>query len=212
MSNKPIIHDGVSLGSKTKISPFCIIGFPVENGENTKTVLGSNCIVRSHTVIYAGNLIGSGFCTGHHVLVREFNKIGENVSVGSGCSIEHHCEIGNFVRLHTGVFIPEYTILHDQCWLGPGVTLTNAKYPCSAGVKKRLKGPVVGKGAKIGASAVILPGVVIGKNAVVGAGAVVTSDLPENTVAVGNPAEIIKKTEDIEFYRQQMDCFEKSEK
>lgn len=209
MSSKSIIHDGVSLGNKTKISSFCIIGLPVKNDENAKTVLGSNCIVRSHTVIYAGNFIGSGFCTGHHVLIRESNKIGRNVSVGSGSCIEHHCKIGDFVRLHSGVFIPEYTVLHDECWLGPGVILTNAKYPCSAGVKKRLKGPVLEKGAKIGASAVILPGIVIGKNAVVGAGAVVTFNLPENTVAVGNPAKIIKKTEDIEYYRQQMDSFEK---
>lgn len=35
-------------------------------------------------------------------------------------------------------------------------------------------------------------GVTIGKNAVIGAGSVVTKDVPENTIAVGNPARIIK--------------------
>lgn len=46
--------------------------------------------------------------------------------------------------------------------------------------------------AWVGAGATILPGVTIGKNAVVGAGSVVTKDVPDNAVAVGNPAKIIK--------------------
>lgn len=51
---------------------------------------------------------------------------------------------------------------------------------------------VIGSGAWIGANVVILPGVTIGKNSVVGAGAVVTKDVPEFTVAAGNPAKVIK--------------------
>lgn len=46
--------------------------------------------------------------------------------------------------------------------------------------------------AWIGAGATILPGVTIGENAVVGAASVVTRDVPENAVAVGNPARIIR--------------------
>jgi maltose O-acetyltransferase len=38
----------------------------------------------------------------------------------------------------------------------------------------------------------VLPGVTIGENTVVGAGAVVTSDLPANVVAVGNPARVVR--------------------
>jgi len=48
------------------------------------------------------------------------------------------------------------------------------------------------RGAWIGSGAIVLGGVRIGKNAVVGAGSVVTKDVPENTVAVGNPARVIK--------------------
>lgn len=43
----------------------------------------------------------------------------------------------------------------------------------------------------IGASSIILPGVTIGKNSIIGAGSVVTKDIPENVVAVGNPAKVI---------------------
>ncbi len=44
----------------------------------------------------------------------------------------------------------------------------------------------------IGANVTILPGVTIGENSVVGAGAIVTKDVPDNSVAVGNPAKVIK--------------------
>jgi acetyltransferase-like isoleucine patch superfamily enzyme len=51
---------------------------------------------------------------------------------------------------------------------------------------------VVKTGAWIGANAIILPGVTIGINSVVGAGSIVTKDVPNFTVAVGNPAKVIK--------------------
>lgn len=43
----------------------------------------------------------------------------------------------------------------------------------------------------IGASSIVLPGVTIGKNSIIGAGSVVTKDIPENSIAVGNPAKVI---------------------
>ena len=77
--------------------------------------------------------------------------------------------------------------------------LTNAKYPGSPGVKESLQGPIVGKGAKIGANATILPGIRIGENALVGAGSVVVEDVPDNTVVVGNPARVIKQLSDLPY-------------
>ena len=51
----------------------------------------------------------------------------------------------------------------------------------------------IGKGVWIGANCTILGGVTIGDGVVVGAGAVVTKDLPAYSIAVGNPARVIKK-------------------
>ncbi len=45
----------------------------------------------------------------------------------------------------------------------------------------------------MGANTKILPGVEIKDNSVIGAGSVVTKDIPKNSVAVGNPAEVIRK-------------------
>jgi len=164
-----------------------------------ETVIGKRAHIRSHTVIYAGNKIGMYFQTGNKVNIREMNKIGDNVSVGTLSVIEHNVTIGNNVRIHTQVFIPEYSILEDDSWLGPNVVLTNAKYPLSPGVKENLKGPIIRRGAKIGANATILPGIEIGTNALVGAGAVITSDVPKSAVVAGNPGRLIKTLSDLPY-------------
>jgi len=48
----------------------------------------------------------------------------------------------------------------------------------------------------IGISCIILPGVTIGNNCIIGAGSVVTKDIPDNSVAAGVPARIIKSTDE----------------
>jgi acetyltransferase-like isoleucine patch superfamily enzyme len=195
------IHEGVTLGDGTIIEDFCIIGAPPRgyNEGDLKTLIGSKSHIRSHTVIYAGNQIGERFQTGNKVNIRELNKIGDNVSVGTLSVIEHHVEIGNNVRIHSQAFIPEYSVLEENVWLGPNVVLTNAKYPLSPGVKDSLRGPTLKKGAKIGANATILPGVVVGANALIGAGSVVVRDVPDGAVAVGNPARIIKHISELPY-------------
>ena len=196
------IYENVTLDKDVEIGGFVIIGEPPKGflaGE-MKTEIGPLAVIRSHTVIYAGNTIGEGLQTGHGVLIRELNQIGNNVSIGSHSVIEHHVQIGHGVRIHSNVFIPEYSILEEDAWVGPGVVFTNAMYPRGRDVKETLKGPHLLPGAKIGANATLLPGVVIGRNALVGAGAVVVDDVPDGQVVVGNPARIIRDVRDLSAY------------
>lgn len=193
------VYDGVKLGKDSFVEEYCILGIPPhghKEGE-LQTILGFGAHIRSHTVIYGGNRIGNYFQTGNKVNIREFNEIGDHVSIGTLSVVEHHVVIGNNVRIHSQVFIPEYSIIEDGAWLGPNVVLTNAKYPLSPGAKDNLKGPIIKKGAKIGANATILPGVVIGENALVGAGAVVVKDVPDGAVVAGNPARVIKHISEV---------------
>jgi acetyltransferase-like isoleucine patch superfamily enzyme len=190
-----VLLPGVRLGPGARVGEFCLLGEPAEGQE--ETVLGAGALLRSHTVIYAGNRIGDRFQTGHHVLVREANRIGDDVSVGSSSVVEHHVRIGHRVRIHSGAFVPELCVLEDDCWLGPRVSLTNVPYPRCPDVAACLRGVTVRARAKLGANATVLPGVVVGEDALVGAGSVVTRDVPARAVVAGNPARQVGLVDDL---------------
>ena len=201
MVNNSRIYENVQIGENSLIGDFVVIGVPPKGKKDgeLKTIIGRNAVIRSHSVIYAGNKIGDDFQTGHGVLVREENTIGDRVSIGTGSVIEHHIKIGDGVRIHSNAFIPEFSELQSDCWVGPNVVLTNAMYPLSKNVKQELRGPVVMSLAKIGANSTLLPGVVIGVDALVGAGSVVTKEVPSGKVVAGNPAKIIKDIKDLPY-------------
>lgn len=200
MASNYRVYPNVQLGEGAHIGDFVIIGQPPRGKKpgELATVIGRGAVIRSHTVIYAGNRIGTHFQTGHGVLLREENEIGDEVSIGSHSVVEHHVRIGNGVRLHSQVFVPEYSILEDGCWLGPNVVLTNALHPRCPRVKECLKGATIKREAKIGAGAILLPDITIGEKALIGAGAVVVEDVPPGAVVVGNPGRVIKTIDELE--------------
>ena len=210
-----IIYEPIQIGKDPIIEDFVILGkLPIgAKSDKMKLVIGDFPVIRSGTIIYAGNVIGNNFQTGDNARIREKNRIGNDVSVGSGSIIECECEIMNNVKIHSGCFIPEYTLIKDHAWIGPSVVMTNVLHPpCPAfkkyapiSGKKCCHGPVVDKNAVIGAGAVILPGIVIGESSLVGAGSVVVKDVPPDYLVAGNPARVIKKVKEVEcplgFYK-----------
>ena len=198
-----ICHPNVYLGNECRIGEFVILGVPPRDSQpgDLTTRIGERAIIRSHSVIYAGNIIGHDFQTGHGVLLRESNQIGNFVSIGSHSVIEHHVVIGDGVRVHSNVFIPEFSVLEEECWIGPNVVFTNARYPRSPRAKEELQGPIIETKAKIGANATLLPGVRIGAGALVGAGAVVAHDVHPGKVVVGNPARVVGEVSQLSAYQ-----------
>lgn len=194
-----VIHPGVSLPDQARIEDFVIVGKPARAGVEKDTLIGEGCYLRSHTVIYSGNRIGSGFQTGHGVLLRDDNEIGDNCSVGSGSVIEFAVRLGDRVRIHSQAFVPEHTVIEDDAWIGPNVVITNALFPASTRSKDTLQGVTIKRGAKIGANATILPGIVIGEDALIAAGAVVTKDVPDRAVVVGNPGVVRKSVDELRY-------------
>lgn len=114
------------------------------------------------------------------------------------------CDYGKHIFVGKDVFINyNFTVLDvchvtigDRTLIGPNVSVYAAGHPMDP--QDRATGweygaPVhIGKDVWLGGSCVILAGVTIGDGAVVGAGSVVTRDVPPNTVAVGNPARILR--------------------
>ena len=144
------------------------------------------------------------------LMKQMFGSVGENVWINQPLTLA----VGSTVTIGEGTYINSGLILIDDykvtigegCLFGTNVTLCTTGHPIDP--EERAKGgmysfPItIGDGAWIGASAIILPGITIGKYAVVGAGSVVTKDIPDYTVAAGNPCRVIRKISerDKEYY------------
>jgi len=181
-------RSNIIFGKNITIEKDVEIGY----GTDRETVIGDNCILRKGTIIYAGARLGNNVQTGHNTLIREDNIIGDNVRIGSYTELAPRNTIGTNTRIHTGCFLEDTTI-GNNVFIGPHVLFTNDPHPSRPQHKNCFKGAIVEDHAIIGGGVTILPHIIIGTCAFIGAGSVVTKDIPSNSVAVGNPAKIIKQ-------------------
>ena len=85
----------------------------------------------------------------------------------------------------------------DNVTLSGGVVILGHDASTKRALGYTILAPVrIGNNVFIGRNAIILPGVMIGDNVIVGAGSVVTKDVPDGYVVAGNPASIIRTTEE----------------
>jgi len=180
-------HDA-EVGDGLDADPNVMLGYAPARAVPQPLVLGPQARVRSGSVLYAGSVIGARFETGHNVVVREQCRIGDDVCVWSGAVIDYGCRIGHSVKVHCNCYVAQFTEIGDDAFLAPGVMIANDLYPGDPRSAAVMSGPSIGAGAQIGVNVTILPFVRIGAGALIGAGATVTRDVPERTVAYGNPA------------------------
>jgi len=191
-----------SIGLKSLISGNVIVGYPsrkkVQAFSFSKSFsiidfdkissgakIGSNCIVRSGTVVYEDVTIGSWVETGHNVLIREGSTVGDKTRIGSSAQLDGTVEIGKGVNIQSNAYLPHLTVIEGNAFIAPNVVFTNDPYPQS----RRCNGVVVEKGATIGANACIIAPARIGEGSVVCAGSLVTKDVPPYVVVLGVPAK-----------------------
>ncbi len=114
------------------------------------------------------------------------------------CDYGFNMSVGkNFFANFNMVVLDEARVVFgDNVFIGPNCGFYTAGHPIDP--IERNKGLefarpiIVGNNVWIGANVTVVPGVTIGDNCVIGAGSVVTKDIPDNTVAVGNPCKVIK--------------------
>jgi maltose O-acetyltransferase len=115
-----------------------------------------------------------------------------------------YCDYGENIHADEGVFINFGAVVLDgaivtigkKTLIAPGVHIYTARHPVNIEDRRKWEDcrPVtIGEECWIGGHATICPGVTIGDRSVIGAGAVVTKDIPADSLAVGNPARVIRK-------------------
>ncbi len=179
----------VTVEDDVNIHPGAVVSFPYKENAKT-TVLGHHCTIRQGSIIYADVVCGDYFQTGHHVLVREFSTFGNHVLIGTNTVIDGHVEIADFVKIESNCYIPTHTKIGSRVFIGPGVILTNDKYPLKMRDNYKAESPVIEDGVTIGGGATILPGVTIGHGSFIAAGSVVTKDVPPMSLVKGNPGRV----------------------
>ncbi len=187
----------VRLGKNAVIEEAVMLGYLPSRGVERILTIGPGAHVRSGSVIYGGSRIGCNLETGHNVVIREENNIGDNFRIWNNSVVDYGCAIGSNVKIHNKVYVAQFTVIEDDVFIGPGVTLANDIHPGCPDALKCMRGPCINKGAQIGINCCILPRVVIGEFSVIGAGSVVTRDIPAGVIAYGNPAQVICDIGDI---------------
>ena len=99
------------------------------------------------------------------------------------------------MKIHCNVYIAQFTVIEDDVFLAPGVTIANDPHPICG---KCMQGPTIRRGARVGVNVTLLPLITIGENALVGAGSVVTADVAPGMLVAGSPARVIGPVDSVE--------------
>lgn len=150
-------------------------------------------------IAYPANLLGCGFISiGDNTIILDHSRLSNfhieglepRIQIGKNCYIGYYFTILNAssVVLGDDVLIASHVLISSENHgMDPESDLPYAAQPLQSS-------PVtIGDGCWIGEKVCILPGVNIGKKCIIGAGSVVTKSIPDYSIAVGNPARIIKK-------------------
>jgi acetyltransferase-like isoleucine patch superfamily enzyme len=170
-------------------------------GENLR-ILGAMPILKipQNGHVYLGNnvVLNSDFHKSNTSLTTKVKfvtgcrgkiKIGNNCDLNGTCFVAYdELEVGDYCQFASSSLISD-TDFHP---LDPKIRLVQMEggvYPYESVSKKKI---TIGNNVWIGWGVIILKGVTIGDNSVIGAGSVVTSNIPSNCLAVGNPAKVVR--------------------
>lgn len=149
--------------------------------------------------------VGSGTIILSHSRLQTYNLSGNekgSIVIGDGCYIGFNFTVlsadGKHVKIGDQVLIAsDVLISNENHGIDPE---SDIPYMDQSLIAKSVE---IGDGSWIGEKVCILPGVTVGKKSIIGAGSVVTRDIPPYSIAVGNPARVIKQ------YNFSTHCWEK---
>ena len=182
MRNSFLASSGDLLRGIAKLNQICFLGKRVQ--------LGKNIQVRPMVLIEDDVIIGNNAFIGYGCIIRSGTEIGNDFRLGHLGVLEGGL-IGNGVHLHAQAHIGKLTVIYDKVFSGPFIlTLNHTRPNIYRDFEYPLSGVTIKYGCRIGANVTFLPGVIVGQEAFIGAGSVVSKDIPEFSVAHGNPAKV----------------------
>lgn len=124
------------------------------------------------------------------------------------CDYGNHIKVGKnfFANYNCTILDVSKVTIGDNCQFAPNVAIYTAGHPIHPDSRNSLYeygiDVTIGDNVWLGGNVVVCPGVTIGSNCVIGAGSVVTRDIPEWSLAAGNPCRVIRKIteEDKKYY------------
>ena len=140
-----------------------------------------------------GIIVASGGNVGKNINIQKGGvfgskiSIGDNSGLGINSTVQGNVDIGNNVMVGPEVYI--YT--QNHCHQRTDIPMIMQGYEAEKKV-------AIHDDVWIGARVIILPGVTIGRGCIIGAGSIVTKDIPEYSIAAGNPAKVIKSRTNVE--------------
>ncbi len=174
-------------GKNTVFGRNCTFRHPGKIRIGDNGIIDENCLIDAKGEDNAGIVLGHDVYIGRHTAI--YCKNGD-ITVGDRVNISSSCTIMSANRLHIGedTVIGAYTYL-----LSGGEYDYTSETPFSGQTGMDSRGPLsIGHNCWLGARVTVLDGVCIGNHCVIGAGAVVTRSIPDNSLAVGTPAKVIK--------------------
>ena len=126
--------------------------------------IGDGCMVGAGAVVYQGTSIGSQCLIADLSFVREDTVIGNYVIVGAHVTVENRVRIGDYTKIQTGTYITAATTIEDHVFIAPCVITTNDNYMGRTDDRfKHWGGPVIHRGARVGADVTLLPNIEVGE-------------------------------------------------
>jgi len=165
---------------------------PTVTIHNVELRLGANVFIGDRVVIFQ-HFNGGPVELGDRVHLFDGNHIqtgqGGSITIGADTHIHPHCQLSAYkasIRIGCGVQIAPCCAFYPyDHGCAPGESIVNQPLQTKGDI-------VIDDDAWLGYGVIVLSGVRIGKGAVIGAGSVVTQDIPDNAIAVGSPARVVK--------------------
>lgn len=161
--------------------------------------LGNNILIGDRVIIYQAEN-GGPVELGDRVYVLRDSIIetgyGGHLSVGAETAIHPRCQLNAYVapiKIGSGVLIaPNCAFYSYDHGFAPGKAIREQPLHAKGGI-------TIGDHAWIGVGTIVLSNVQIGQGAVIGAGSVVTQNIPDEAIAAGRPAKVIKMRSELRF-------------